>query len=105
MPAAYTAPCLPLEGKQTLRLIILIMITPTCPIHSHPPSQTSVDISNSNKCKHSALDDTISMSGGTSEGGGSTKCSVTRPSGLVALNAVATQLGEFSSKFEKVMML
>ena len=75
------------------------------PVHHLPPSQTSADTSNSNKCKHSALDDTISMSGGTSEGGGSAKCSVTRPSGLVALNAVATQLGEFSSKFEKVMML
>ena len=74
------------------------------PVHHPPPSQTSADTSNSNKCKHSALDDMISTSGGTSEGGGSAKHSVTRPSGLVALSAVAAQLREFTSKFEKVMM-
>ena len=74
------------------------------PVHHPPPLQTSADTSNSNKHKCSALDNMISMSGGTSEGGGSAKCSVTRPSGPVALNAVATQLGELNSKFEKVMM-
>ena len=75
------------------------------PVHHPPLSQTSADTSNSNKHKCSALDDMISTSGGTSEGGGSAKHSVTRPSGLVVLNTVATQLGEFNSKFEKVMML
>ena len=74
------------------------------PVHCPPPLQTSADTSNSNKCKCSALDDMISMSGGTSEGGGSAKHSITRPSGPVALNTVATHLGEFNSKFEKVMM-
>ena len=74
------------------------------PVHCPPPSQTSADTSNSNKPKCSALENMISMSGGTSEGGGSAKHSVTRPSGPVMLNTVATQLGEFNSKFEKVMM-
>ena len=46
------------------------------PVHCPPPLQTSADTSNSNKCKCSALDNMISMSGG-----GSAKHSVTRPLG------------------------
>ena len=63
------------------------------PVHHPPPSQTSADTSNSNKCKCSALDDMISMSGGTSEGGGSAKHSVTRPSGQLCWTLWPLSLG------------
>ena len=45
----------------------------------------------------------ISTLGGPSEGG-SSLCAASKPYGPVALNAVAAQLDEFTSKFEKVMM-
>ena len=83
---------------------------PVMPISPSPPppcSQstiTSTSTSNSNKRKRSALDDMISTSGGgTSEGGSNSKHSALKPSGPVALNAVAAQLGEFTSRFEKAM--
>ena len=83
---------------------------PVMPISPSPPpprSQstiTSTSTSNSNKRKRSALDDMISTSGGgTSEGGSNSKRSALKPSGPVALNAVAAQLGEFTSRFEKAM--
>ena len=47
----------------------------------------------------------ISTSGGNSEGGGSSEHSGLKPSGPVALNAMAAQLGEFTNRYEKVMML
>ena len=46
----------------------------------------------------------ISISGGPSEGGSSSKHAASNASGSVALNAVAAQLGKFTSKFGKVMM-
>lgn len=69
-----------------------------------PPPSSAPSSNNSNKRKRSALDDMISDPSGNSEGGGgSSKRSSLRPSGPVALNAVAAQLGEFTSRFEKVM--
>ena len=74
------------------------------PVHHPPPSVTSAKSSDSNKHKYSALDNIISTSGGPLEGDSSSKHVASKPSGPVALNAVAAQLGEFTSKFEKVMM-
>ena len=88
----------PIDHNNALPIIF------TSPIHPPPPSVTSVRSSNSTKCKCSTLDNMISTSGGNSEGGGSSKCSGLKPSGPVALNAVAAQLGEFTNRFEKVMM-